>query len=88
MNLFDYFKKKRILRENSNSYYNLYRNIHNLYENKKMDFLQLQRDNVEEQQQKRLLIEINLLAELLNREKVDEKTPSATLRAYPNTLLK
>lgn len=88
MNLFDYFKDKKFFIDDSNRYRSLRIRMHNLYENNKLEFLQLQRDNIEENRQKRLLIEINLLATFLGKEKINEKEPTfSTLRAYPDSLL-
>lgn len=89
MNLFDYFKDKKLFIDDSNEYRSLRIRMYNLYENKKLEFLQLQRDNIEEKRQQRLLIEINLLATFLGKEEINEKEPTfSTLRAYPGSLLK
>ena len=87
MSLIDYLRNKRIFIEDAAKYRELRREIYNSYEKKKLCFLELQRRNTEEKKQHQLIVEINVLAGLLGKEKIDENNTHSTIRAYPDSLL-
>lgn len=75
-------KLKKIIENNDN----FFRKSYNKYELKKEELLELNRKDEQHNKQKKLIYEINAIADLIGMDLINENDVSGTLICLPNSL--
>jgi len=68
--------------------HNFYKSAHNMLEEAKARFLELQRENKNVTEQTKLLTQVTLLLKLLKKDEINEENIADHIVSFPNSLYK